>query len=261
MWNHLETSPTSALGTRQFGSISTAGGSGGPGHGTLPGHPPAGRTPSETVHVFNGSSLSHREAGASRSPASASSSTCADPPVYRASLRQLTMLIYLDEERRAALQWWGQRQHLELSNPLGPSKPDVVIHTDSSMTHWGAHAPGFQASGDGHHRTQGSMSITQLERLTVFRALQADRTRCRHKVLLIATGICTIVAYIFQMGGTKYLKRRDFTKALYEELRQLRIVLRSRHILGRLNRLTALLSKPDNRGSPHDPPTTRFANW
>ncbi len=80
----------------------------------------------------------------------------------------LEKLVKVNQEARQAILWWLDRSNTQKGQPLGQFQPDLTLNTDASMTGWGAHAPGFQASGDWSPE-QLHLSINALELMAVTR--------------------------------------------------------------------------------------------
>ena len=91
-----------------------------------------------------------------------------------------------------------------------------------------------------HHRL-----INQLELLAVHKALEQSPSLWSNKRVLIATDNSTVVAYINNQGGTRSMPMLDLTLSLLHWAWQKHIVLKARHIPGRLNRTADLLSRSD----------------
>ena len=154
----------------------------------------------------------------------------------------LDRLVTADQEAKQAINWWLNKENSLKGQPLGQFKPDLTLNTDASMTGWGAHAPGFQASNT-WTREEQNLSINHLELLAVLRAFQTQPEFWKGKKVLIATDNSTVVAYINHQGGTKSLTLLDLTYNLYELILKLEMSVRARHIPGRLNCLADLLSR------------------
>lgn len=144
-----------------------------------------------------------------------------------------------------AIQWWCYRENLMRGMPLGPFVQNRTLYTDASMSHWGAHSEDhdFQVSGT-WSQAETHYSINQLELLTVVRALGRSPPSWSDQKILIATDNSTVVSYINCQGGTKSSQLLNITWQLFDVAQDKRLVLRARHIPGRLNRMADLLSRP-----------------
>ena len=154
----------------------------------------------------------------------------------------LSRPVTLDREALDGLNWSLHTDNLRAGQPLVQFAPDVTLFTDSSLTHWGAHAPGFQASG-AWSVEERNLSINCLELLAVTRALQSHPDFWRGKKVLVATDNTTAVAYINHQGGTRSMNLMDLSYQLFGVVLQLKISIKARHVPGKLNRLADLLSR------------------
>lgn len=143
-----------------------------------------------------------------------------------------------------AVRWWMDSANTMKGMPLGQFQPDLSLYTDASMASWGAHAPGFQASGYWSSQ-EDKLSINALELLAVVRAFQHLPEWWRNKSVLIATDNSTAVAYINKQGGTRSPACLQVTYQLYQLVQDLGMTVRARHIPGHLNCLADLLSRRD----------------
>ena len=164
---------------------------------------------------------------------------------YRALSHSLDHPVVVDQEAVQAINWWTNLDNLKAGQPLGRFHPDITLYTDASKTTgWGAHAPGFQASGQ-WSLEEASLSINALELLAVHRALSMEDSLWKGKKVLVATDNSTAVAYINHQGGTRSMTLMNITYRLYDRVKELGVTLRARHIPGRLNRFADLLSRSD----------------
>ena len=133
----------------------------------------------------------------------------------------LDRLVSADPEAVAAINWWLQESNVKKGQPLGQFRPDVT----QEETH---------------------LSINALELLAVLRAIQAQgRTWNQSKVLVVSDN-STTVAYINNQGGTKSMNCLDISYDLFHLVQQKGMILRARHIPGRLNRVADILSRKDD---------------
>ncbi|MDJ0933724.1 hypothetical protein [Breoghania sp.] len=127
---------------------------------------------------------------------------------------------------------------------MGPYDPQIILYTDASTRHWGAHAVDFQAEGE-WSPLERTLSINALELLAVIRALQAQPLFWRGKRILVASDNTTTVSYINRQGGTHSMTLMDLTQDLFALVLNGNMTIRARHIPGRLNRTADLLSRGD----------------
>ena len=139
------------------------------------------------------------------------------------------------------LQWWTQEKNVLKGQPLHPLRHAVQIFTDASKEGWGAHLGDFTASGT-WSVPESKLHINFLELKAVLLALKRFQQLVQGKVVLIATDNTTVVAYINKEGG---MRSGSLCALLWRllcwcNLRQ--IVLKARHIPGRLNVIADKLS-------------------
>ena len=139
------------------------------------------------------------------------------------------------------LQWWTQEKNVLKGQPLHPLRHAVQIFTDASKEGWGAHLGDFTASGT-WSVPESKLHINFLELKAVLLALKRFQHLVQGKVVLIATDNTTLVAYINKEGG---MRSGSLCALLWRllcwcNLRQ--IVLKARHIPGRLNVIADKLS-------------------
>ena len=163
---------------------------------------------------------------------------------YRAELHPLAHLVVPDDEAIQAINWWTDLKNLRAGQPLGRFQPDLLLHTDASKASWGAHAPGFQASGYWTFE-ESRLSINALELLAVQRALSLRPSFWTDKKVLVVSDNSTAVAYINHQGGTRSSTLLNITYGLFRLVMRYRMAVQARHIPGRLNRLADLLSRRD----------------
>ena len=140
------------------------------------------------------------------------------------------------------LQWWTQEKNVLKGQPLHPLRHAVQIFTDASKEGWGAHLGDFTASGT-WSVPESKLHINFLELKAVLLALKRFQQLVQGKVVLIATDNTTVVAYINKEGG---MRSGSLCALLWQllcwcNLRQ--IVLKARHIPGRLNVIADKLSR------------------
>ena len=118
----------------------------------------------------------------------------------------------------------------------------VQIFTDASKEGWGAHLGDVTARGD-WSVPESHLHINFLELKAVLLALRRFQSLVQGKVVLVATDNTTVVAYINKEGG---MRSGSLCALLWRllcwcNLRQ--VVLRARHIPGRLNVIADKLSR------------------
>ncbi len=143
-----------------------------------------------------------------------------------------------------AIKWWRSLENLTQGKSLDPFVPDIVLHTDASLTRWGAHTSDIKMSGV-WSKQERKKSINQLELLAVIKALLKAPQEWNNKKLLVSSDNTTTVAYLKNQGGTKSMALLKLTFWMYQVLQDKNISMEARHIPGRLNRMADLLSRGD----------------
>ena len=145
------------------------------------------------------------------------------------------------QEMKEHLQWWINTTALEVGVPLQQFTAEATIFTDASTEGWGAHCNGEEIAGkwDLQHNKHSNL----LEMKATIQALKFFGPRLQNKQILIATDNTTVLAYINHQGGTKSSSLMEETTSLFEVARKHQIILRARHIPGRLNVLADKLSR------------------
>ena len=132
------------------------------------------------------------------------------------------------------LLWWTKETNVLLGQPLHPLRHTIQIFTDASKEGWGAHLGDFTASGT-WSVPESHLHINFLELKAVLLALKRFQHLVQGKAVLVATDNTTVVAYINKEGG---IRSGSLCALLWRllcwcNLRQ--VVLKARHIPGRLN--------------------------
>ena len=140
------------------------------------------------------------------------------------------------------LLWWTKEANVLTGQPLHPLSHAVQIFTDASKEGWGAHLGDVTARGD-WSVPESHLHINFLELKAVLLALKRFQSLVQGKVVLVATDNTTVVAYINKEGG---MRSGSLCALLWRllcwcNLRQ--VVLRARHIPGRLNVIADKLSR------------------
>ena len=139
------------------------------------------------------------------------------------------------------LVWWTKETNVLLGQPLHPLHHAIQIFTDASKESWGAHLGDFTARG-AWSVPESHLHINFLELKAVLLALKRFQQLVQGKVVLVATDNTTVVASINKEGG---MRSGSLCVLLWRllcwcNLRQ--IVLKARHIPGRLNVIADKLS-------------------
>ena len=140
------------------------------------------------------------------------------------------------------LLWWTKETNVFIGQPLHPLSHAIQIFTDASKEGWGAHLGDFTARGT-WSVPESHLHINFLELKAVLLALKRFQHLVQGKVVLVATDNTTVVAYINKEGG---MRSGSLCALLWRllcwcTLRQ--VVLKARHIPGRLNVIADKLSR------------------
>ena len=140
------------------------------------------------------------------------------------------------------LLWWTKETNVLIGQPLHPLSHAIQIFTDASKEVWGAHLGDFTARGT-WSVPESHLHINFLELKAVLLALKRFQHLVQGKIVLVATDNTTVVAYINKEGG---MRSGSLCALLWRllcwcNLRQ--VVLKARHIPGRLNAIADKLSR------------------
>ena len=141
------------------------------------------------------------------------------------------------------LLWWTKETNVLTGQPLHPLSHAVQIFTDASKEGWGAHLGDFTPRGV-WSVPESHVHINFLELKAVLLALKRFQHLVQGKVVLVATENTTVVAYINKAANT--MRSGSLCALLWRllcwcNLRQ--VVLKARHIPGRLNVIADKLSR------------------
>ena len=125
---------------------------------------------------------------------------------------------------------------------MAASLADTQLFTDASNIGWGAHWNALTVSGV-WTTTEKTLYINVFELEAIHRAMLHWLRKLMGLTVLVASDNSTVVSYINNQGGTRSIQLCRQTKKLLMCQANL-IVLRARHIPGRLNVLADILSCP-----------------
>ena len=140
------------------------------------------------------------------------------------------------------LDWWLDETNVLKGQPLHPLQHALQIFTDASNEGWGAHLGGSIARGV-WSEPESRLHINFLELKAVLLALKSFEKQCRGQIVLIATDNTTVVSYINKEGGMKSGSLCALLWRLLAWCHPRKIILRARHIPGRLNVIADNLSR------------------
>ena len=126
--------------------------------------------------------------------------------------------------------------------PLHPLQHALQLFTDASNEGWGAHLGDSTARGI-WSSIESRLHINFLELKAVLLALQKFEHLCRDQIVLVATDNTTVVSYINKQGSMKSGSLWALLWRLLSWCHPRGIILRARHIPGRLNVIADKLSR------------------
>ena len=154
----------------------------------------------------------------------------------------LEKIIPLPRSLHPHLQWWLEESNVLQGQPLHPVKHALQIFTDASKEGWGAHLNEFTARGS-WSVPESKLHLNYLELKAVFLALKEFQNLCVDKIVLVATGNTTVVAYINKEGGMRSGPLCALLWRILTWCSQRQVTLKARHIPGRLNVIADKLSR------------------
>ena len=140
------------------------------------------------------------------------------------------------------LDWWLDDSNVLRGQPFHPLRHALQVFTDASNEGWGAHLDESTARGV-WSEPEGKLHINFLELKAVFLALKSFEHLCKNRIVLIATDNTTVVSYINKEGGMRSGSLCALLWRLLSWCHPRGIVLRARHIPGRLNVIADKLSR------------------
>ena len=140
------------------------------------------------------------------------------------------------------LDWWLEERNVLRGQPLHPMRHALQVFTDASNEGWGAHLGDYIARGV-WSEPESRLHINFLELKAVFLALKSFEHLCRDQIVLVATDNTTVVSYINKEGGMRSGSLCALLWRLLSWCHHKGIILRARHIPGRLNVIADKLSR------------------
>ena len=139
-------------------------------------------------------------------------------------------------------QWWKSAHNVLRGAPVTPIEPDTQLFTDASNIGWGTHWNASTVSGV-WTTTEKTHHINVLELVAIHRAILHWLRKLMGLTVLVASETlhCSV---LHQQAGRNTVNTAVRTKKLLLMCQANHIVLRARHIPGRLNVLADILSRP-----------------
>ena len=154
----------------------------------------------------------------------------------------LEKVIPVPQSLHPHLDWWSEESNVLRGQPLHPLQHALQLFTDASNEGWGAHLGDSTARGV-WSAIESRLHINFLELKAVLLALKSFEHLCRDQIVLVATDNTTVVSYINKQGGMKSGSLCALLWRLLSWCHPRGIVLRARHIPGRLNVIADKLSR------------------
>ena len=154
----------------------------------------------------------------------------------------LEKVIPLPPSLHPHLDWWLDEGNVLRDQPLHPLSHALQLFTDASNEGWGAHLRDSTTRGV-WSEVESQLHINFLELKAFFLALGSLELLCRNQIVLVATDNTAVVAYINKKGGMKSGSHCALLWRLLSWCHPRGIVLRARHIPGRLNVIANKLSR------------------
>ena len=195
---------------------------------------------SQTIHVTNRTSYCHRETSLGglaphEAHSVASEKTLARSREFRENYPNSSVTPH-------AFRLVAKRGECSPGSALHPLQHALQIFTDASNEGWGAHLGDSTARGT-WSQPESQLHINFLELKAVLLALKSFEHLCRNQIVLIATDNTTVVSYINKEGGMRSGSLCALLWRLLSWCHLRKIVLRARHIPGRLNVIADKLSR------------------
>ena len=151
-------------------------------------------------------------------------------------------MVIIGHNVRPSLLWWTDRRNVMGGVPMNSTAIRYQVYSDASSQGWGGHLEDQEVSGIWNPE-EGDLHVNLLEMLSAHNVLWHFREILNGHTVMLATDNTTVVSYVKRQGGTKSRSLLRQTEELYGFLEDYNIVLKCRHIPGRLNVLADGLSR------------------
>ena len=156
--------------------------------------------------------------------------------------KSLEKIIPIPLSLHPPLDWWLEENNVLKGQPLHALQHALQIFTDASNEGWGAHLGGSTARGV-WSEPESRLHINFLKLKAVLLALKSFEQQCKGQIVLIAMDNTTVVSYINKEGGMRSGSLCALLWRLLSWCHPRKIILRARHIPGRLNVIADKLSR------------------
>ena len=151
-------------------------------------------------------------------------------------------IIPISPDCKTAITWWLQEENVMQGVPWTYPAPDLTIYTDSSDSGWGGTLNNQNISGKWPLNMRHK-HINEKELAAVWETLKHFQSQIQNHSVMVATDNTSVVCYLNKLGGTKSASLMELTVKLLLWCQDNHIILRARHIPGRLNVLSDQLSR------------------
>ena len=155
-----------------------------------------------------------------------------------------SVLVEWSPEIRQDLDWWLDRERLELGVSLEQVSPQLDLWSDASDVGWGAHL-GEEVTSDLWALEEVELSINVRELLAIERALVWFAPQLCDSSVAIFAGNATAIAYLRNQGGTHSPLLNSIAQRILRWAESLPVVLSPQFIMGKHNVLADALSRPN----------------
>ena len=162
--------------------------------------------------------------------------------LYWKNRKKLNTKVPVTPSCKQAITWWLNHNNVMTGVPWTSPPPDLTIYTDSSDQGWGGTLDEQKVAGKWSQEFQ-TQHINLKEMMAVWKTLNHFQNQLRNKCILVATDNTSVVCYLNKKGGTKSQALLDLTVKILLWCQQQNIILKARHIPGRLNVITDQLSR------------------
>ena len=144
------------------------------------------------------------------------------------------------------LKWWMNTNRFVQGVPIHPPDPQTFLYTDASHYGWGAHLELMSLSFHGcWSEDQSLLHINMLEIMAIRLALIKAFKYIHHSCVMISTDNTTVVSYINKQEGTHSPNLCVEVWKILQWCLKHQIIVRIRHIPGKLNVFADRLSRID----------------
>ena len=161
---------------------------------------------------------------------------------YWINRRNLHTIIPISPNCKTAIKWWTVKEHVMPGVPWTHPDPEFTLYTDSSDLGWGGTMNNLQISGQwSTEMIHQHINVKELQ--ATWEVMKHFLPQIQNHVVLIATDNSSVVCYLNRLGGTRSFTLMDLTVKILMWCQDNNITLRARHIPGRLNVLSDMLSR------------------